>query len=156
MAARITRTLSRLGVVLDPFRPEYVDAVNAAATWNPWFFLALVLPPALLTPIVWYRVHRAVNTFAFICATVLCLYCFGLGVQYIWDVKEIHAQTDAELADVTADTAKLYAPVIFGIPYAILYTALAQLVALLIEMTGSMLQGAKRYFRHKPVSKNAR
>ena len=140
---------------MDPFRPEYVDAVNAAA-WNHWFFLALAVPPLLLIPLNWYRFHWALITVAFLCAAVLCLICFGLGVEYIWHVKEIHAQTTAEHADVTADTAKVFAPALIGVPYAIFYTTGVQLVALIIQTIGTLFQRATDYFKRKPVAKNAR
>ncbi len=151
----IIKLLSRLGEKLHQFRPEYVDAVNAAV-WNHWFILSLLVPPAMLLLTTLCRCHWTIHAFVFLCAVVLCWFCFGLGVRYIWDIKEIHTQTPAELADVTNDTAKLFAPVIVGVPYAIFYNLGVQLVLLLIQRVVWLFGRAKTKSEAITVSQNAR
>jgi len=53
----------------------------------------------------------------------------------MWYIRENNAQTEAEWADVTADTAKLFAPVIIGIPFAVGYTLLALLACEVLRAT---------------------
>ena len=137
---------------LDQLRPEYIDAVNAAV-WNHWFLLAILIPPFLLLPPTWLRFHSATIFVVFLASVVLCWLCFGMGVQHIWDIKELNAQTTAERADVTADTAKLFAPVVIGVPFAICYNLIVQLIALLVRGIFSWALRDKRPTK-KPVAKN--
>ena len=122
---------------MNQFRPEYAEAVSWAVL-NHWFFASLLIPPLLLWTTTWFRCHWVIITGALVASLLLCWLTFGLGVHYIWDVKELHAQTEAEWADVTADTAKLFAPAFIGIPYAFVYNAVNLAIGLGVGAIGDL------------------
>ena len=80
-----------------------------------------------------YRLHWIKTLVVILLTIVACVFAIGLGVQYIWDAKEANAVTEAEWADVTADTAELFFHVVFGFPFALTYTILCYLAASLVS-----------------------
>ncbi len=111
---------------MDEFRPEYIEAVSDAA-WNHWFAFSLAIPPAILLLLFLSKSRWPAIMIGSVVAAIACWLCFGMGVHYIWDIKELHAETNAERADVTADTAELFAPAVIGVPYATIYTCVTAL-----------------------------
>ena len=104
---------------MDEIRPEYVEALNAAR-WNYWWYVAAAIPALLLVPAA---LTRKLGCLAFPAAYFLSWLALNFAVQHYWAAKEANAVTDAEWADVTADTAQLYAGVT-TIPYAFVYVSI--------------------------------
>ena len=128
---------------MDELRPEYVNAVEAAL-WNYWFILAYLLPFLILLPLGWKRSHRILTAIGAVLSLAICWLCYAKGIRYMWYIREINAQTEAEWADVTADTAKLFAPIIIGIPFAVGYTLLSLLVSEVLRVTAQHNSTAKQ------------
>ena len=118
---------------MDEFRPEYVQALDAAR-WNFWWYVAAVIPILLLVPAA---AKRRLGCLAFPLAYFLSWVAFCCAVEYYWTTKEQHAATGAEWADVTADTGRLFGPVLVGVPLVVIYVSL---VAGLIYATAAIVR----------------
>ena len=105
---------------MDEFRPEYVQALEAAR-WNFWWYVAGAVPLLLLIPAA---AKRRFGCIAFPLSFASCWIAFFCAVQYYWDVKMELAETDAEISDATADTARLFGPFLVGVPLVLVYVAL--------------------------------
>lgn len=103
------------------FRPEYIDAVSASR-WNIWLIPLFLLSPTLFTLITYKRTNVWVNSVAVIACTVFTWLSLCFYTEHIWNTMELNAQTDAEWQDVTADSGRLVAPFLVGVPFAIVYT----------------------------------
>ena len=97
---------------VDEFRPEYVEALDAAR-WNYWWYLSLAIPFLLLVPAA---VKRKFGCLAISATYFLTWLTLNLCIQHYWAAKKINAVTEAEWADVTADTGRVFAG-ISTIPY---------------------------------------
>ena len=107
---------------MDTFRPEYLEAV-AAARWNLWLIPLLLCAPLLLLVPVLRRWHWAAITGLAVIGTIATwISVFGYS-ETIWKTMEAHAQTGAEIEDVTSDTGRVLGPFLVGIPFALFYTA---------------------------------
>lgn len=109
---------------MDEFRPEYVNALDAAR-WNFWWYVAGAIPLLLLIPAA---VKRRFGCLAFPLSYALSWVAFFCAVQYYWSVKMALAQTDAELSDATADTARLFGPFLVGVPLVLIYVSLVGVI----------------------------
>ena len=103
---------------MDEFRPEYVEALDAAR-WNCWWYLTLAIPFLLLVPAA---VKRKFGCLAIPATYFFTWLAFNLCIQHYWAAKKINAVTEAEWADVTADTGRLFAG-ITTIPYVFVYVS---------------------------------
>ena len=103
---------------MEEFRPEYVDALNAAK-WGWLWYATLVVPLVVLIPAA---VKRKFGCLAFPAAYFLTWLVFNIHVQNYWAAKEANAVADAEWADVTADTARVFAGAT-TIPYVVVYVS---------------------------------
>ena len=54
---------------------------------------------------------------------------------------EAHAHTDAEWSEVTADTGRLFGPILVGIPFAIVYTVICWASVALVGWLSRSLLG---------------
>lgn len=98
-------------------RPEYLEALEAAR-WNWWWLATLVLPALLICASSrkwWWAI------IGFLVAVPLCWILFALAVEHFWEVKFRLAETEVERRDATADTARLFGPILIGTPFAVLY-----------------------------------
>lgn len=124
---------------MDDFRPEYLAAL-AAARWNLWLVPMFLAPPAILL-FCFYPWRTCLTTFcataAAMCATWIC---FSLYVEHYWETKSQLAQTDVEIKDATADTGRLFGPVLVGVPFAICYTLACLSVLATIDWMISLLR----------------
>jgi hypothetical protein len=106
---------------MDAFRPEYLDAV-AAARWNGWLLPLFLAAPTILVVCFATRMKRrpiAVGLLASMFATWLSLFLYS---ERIWETMGNYAVTDAERREFTADTGRLFGPVLVGVPFSALYT----------------------------------
>ena len=103
---------------MDEFRPEYVEALNAAR-WNYWWYITLAIPFLLLVPAA---AKRKFGCLVIPPTYFLTWLAFNLCIQHYWAAKKINAVTEAEWEDVTADTGRLFAG-ISTIPYVFVYVS---------------------------------
>ena len=104
---------------MEEFRPEYVEALDAAR-WGWLWYATLAVPFLLLIPAA---VKRKFGCLAFPAAYVLTWLVFNIHVQNYWAAKKANAVTDAEWADVTGDTARVFAGAT-TIPYVVVYVSI--------------------------------
>ncbi len=102
---------------MEEFRPEYVEAINSAR-WNAWWIVVLVFPILLMT---FTAINRRFGCVAFPIACAITWFSFVFAVEYYWDVKAQSAVTDAEIADASADTGRLFGPAAVGGPLVFAY-----------------------------------
>ena len=108
---------------MDTLRPEYLEAVSAAR-WNLWLIPLFLSAPLLLMMPVLRRWHWAVIVslaLVGVVATWLSLFAYS---ETIWRTMETHAETAAEIDEVTSDTARVMGPFLLGIPLAVFYSAI--------------------------------
>lgn len=106
---------------MDTLRPEYVEAV-AAARWNLWLIPLFLAAPAILVLPIYRRWHWGVILcLAFVAALATWVSLFGYS-ETIWRTMEVHAESSAEIEDVTSDTGRVFGPFFLGIPFALFYT----------------------------------
>lgn len=124
---------------MDDFHVEYLAALDAAR-WNLWLVPMFLAPPAILL-LAFYPWKTCLTTF---CATAaaMCVawICFCLYVEHYWETKSLLAQTDAEMHDATADTGRLFGPVLVGVPFAVGYTLLCLYVLAAIDWIVTLLR----------------
>ena len=103
---------------MEELRPEYVEALNAAK-WGWLWCATLAVPFLLLIPAA---AKRKFGCLAFPTAYFLTWLVFNIHIQNYWAAKKANAVTDAEWADVTADTGRVFAGVT-TIPYVLVYVS---------------------------------
>lgn len=129
---------------MDTFRPEYLEAV-AASRWNLWLIpLFLSVPLLLLVPVL-RRWHWAVIGGLALAGAVATWFSLFAYSETIWKTMEAHAQTNAEIDDVTSDTGRVFGPFLLGIPFALFYAATWWGISLAIRAI------VKRYRQADPV-----
>lgn len=111
---------------MEEFRPEYVEALNAAR-WGWLWYVTLAVPFLLLTPSI---VKRKYGSMPFPAAYFLTWLAFNLHIQNYWAVKKANVGASDEWADVTA---RLFASVT-TIPYVFVY----------VSLVGAVLYGVTR------------
>ncbi|MCA9198558.1 MAG: hypothetical protein KDA87_13515 [Planctomycetales bacterium] len=116
---------------MDKFRPEYVEALNAAR-WNYWWYIAVAIPFLLFVPAA---VKRKYGCFVFPTAYFSSWLTLNLSVQHYWSAKAANAVTTEEMMDVTADTARALAP-LTTVPIVFVYVSVAG--ALVYAVVGFM------------------
>jgi len=121
---------------VDEFRPEYVQALDAAR-WNFWWYVAGAIPLLLL---IAAAAKRKFAWIAFPLSYLLSWIAFFFAVEYYWGVKMAVAQTDAEMLDATADTARLFGPFFVGVPLVLIYVSL---VGVVVYGTAALVRGSR-------------
>lgn len=127
-----TLTLRRSVEQMDDLRPEYLDAVEAAR-WNGWLIPLFVAAPITIAICFVKRLHPGWLVGAALAAMFATWVSLILYSEHIWETMGAHAVTDAEWDQVTADTGRLFGPILVGIPFSVVYT----LVWLLVIATGN-------------------
>jgi len=102
---------------VDDFRPEYVQALDAAR-WNFWWFVAVAIPPLVL---IQAAVKRHSGCMAFSLSFGLSWIALFCSVQYYWGAKIAVAKTVAEISDATNDAGASFGPFYVGIPLVFVY-----------------------------------
>ena len=123
---------------MEEFRPEYVEALNAAQ-WGWLWYATLAVPFLVFVPAA---ATRKLGCFAFPTAYFLAWLVFNIHVQNYWAAKEANAVTDAEWADVTADTAQVFAGVA-TVPYVVVYVSVVGAVVYGIAAIGRLFVKTK-------------
>lgn len=108
---------------IETFRPEYLEAV-AAARVNLWLIPLFLAAPFLMLVAVLRRWHWGVITGLTLIAAIatwisLCGYS-----ETIWRTMAAHAETAAEIQELTSDTVRVLGPFLIGIPFAVFYSAI--------------------------------
>ncbi len=119
------------------FRPEYVEALNAAR-WNAWWIAVLAIPVVLLS---FSALKRRFGCVTFSVAFVLSWLAFFFAVQYYWDAKLEIAKTPEEIADATADSGRAFGPFLVGIPLVFVYVSIVAVVIYGLVATLRWLMG---------------
>ena len=85
-----------------------------------WLWYAtLTVPLVVLIPAA---AKRKFGCLAFPAAYFLTWLVFNIHIQYYWAAKKANAATDAEWADVTSDTARVFAGAT-TVPYVLVYVS---------------------------------
>lgn len=101
-------------------RPEFLEAV-ASARFNLWLAPLFLAAPLLLLVSVLRRWHWAViGGVTLLAAFATWISYFGYS-ETIWKTMEAHAETSAEIDEVTSDTDRVFGPFFLGIPIAVVY-----------------------------------
>ena len=131
---------------VETLRPEYLEAV-AAARLNLWLIPLLLAAPLLVLMAVLRRWHwAAITGLTLMAAIVTWMSLFGYS-ETIWKTMEAHAETPAEIKEVTSDTGRALGPFLLGIPFAVFYSALWCGIAFTLRTL------IKRFRRSGPVIK---
>lgn len=102
-------------------RPEYVNAIEAAL-WNHWFAFAYLVPFLILIPASrWRWLAIAISPLAFF-AFFTFYFC---GVRTYDHAFVTNAVTEFERELISADTARVFMPIVSGIPFGLLTTCVA-------------------------------
>lgn len=119
-------------------RPEYIEAVNAVRTgwsfWIIWILPACVIwLSMLLRPFRPHRYRIIILCGTFILANILFWYYAVSHTERIQSAKYANMQTEAEKQDWSADTWRVFAPII-AIPWSLAYCTINLAAAGLIRL----------------------
>ena len=117
------------------FRPEYIEATDAAR-YNFWLWLSVATPWILVLA---STAKRKIRIFAIVLSYPVCWILFCVAVEYYWNAKLYFAVTEAEMSDATADTGRLYGPVMVGIPLVAIYVTIVSVLICAVEWIGRVL-----------------
>ena len=116
-------------------RPEYVEATDAAR-FNFWLWLSIATPWLLVLA---STTKRKTRIYAIIFSYPVCWILFCIAVEHYWNAKLEFAMTDAEMSDATADTGRLFGPVVVGIPLVAIYVTFVSLLICAVDWIGRVI-----------------
>ena len=136
---------------MDELRPEYVEAVNSARL-NFWLYAAAAISLLFFIPAA---ATKKFGCLAFPASYFLTWLLLNVAIQHYWAAKKTNAITDAEWADVTADTARLFAG-LTTIPYAFVYVSIVGALIYSVAGIARLFFKPKQDDRDRPLNKPKR